>query len=335
MNTYFVIKLVISELRRFCRKGLMLSVCVPLGVGFLTQISVPGIMNNGEILFDKRAFYCIIFCFWLGITNSARRIVEDRRSISRLRSSGASAWSILLAKVHVVVLAALLHSFCFYIMFLFNILDLSPDSRISANLNEQIYGHKNLVSWMDYNSDFHKINDDPMGTRDLKYDGKTSLGQSYEAGLSKSHRLFYASDESSSFGFTFKNHLPLLFTFFMSSACAGVMGLFISSIFKDGQSDRALLCVPFVTAFQILFAKISIGSSAALFGQISEVFSVMDWWGANHVVSLFTCTRYLVVLSQHESVLNAFLSPDAIVIYIFMVFFSCLTWLNLKKLNVH
>jgi hypothetical protein len=335
MSWRFTHSLVRAELGRFRRSGLLLSVLIPLGVGLLIQIAVPDTVIRGGLGFEKRAFYCVIFSFWLGITNSVRRIVAERRTVDRLRIGGASAGAVLLSKSVVVVVAACIHAVCFYGMFTVNVADLSEGSWTSSRINGLRYGRQRLTDWFNRESAWHAANEDPFSeSRDAAYDSKVSLGTRYEESrrshqgwLQRSDRRLFREESS------WPRHPGILCALFLASVSAGVMGLALSAAFRHGRAEAALLCVPFITAFQIVYAKVTTDGGSALFGALGDLPTVFEWYSLYHVLSLLTVSRYLVVISLSESWQAALLSLDATMVYVCIVAASGVTLLLLRRVK--
>ncbi len=330
MNPLFTTSLIRAEIQRFRHSGLWYSLMIPLGVGFLVQIAVPDSMA-GDIAYEKRAFYCIIFSFWMGITNASRRIVGDRRVINRLILNGAGVGSIFLSKVAVIVLAALLHAAGFYTVFTLNVVDMTPTSRINSQINTWFYGIDNLHSWRNRDSAWHAANEDPFASnRDPNYNQKLLLGDMHDEAIKNPFGWFSPSDGEADLRRWFK--FPgLLYALFLASAAAGVMGLALSAAFREGQTDRVLLSVPFLTAFQIMYAKVTTGGNAALFGPLDSISSVYEWYSVYHLLSFLSFSRYLIVISNYQHFIPALLSLDSIVIYVFMIIFAASTLVLLKR----
>jgi hypothetical protein len=314
----FLLLLIWSELRRFFHNGFFLSIFLPLGIGILVQIAVPEQMSINDPTFERRVFYSIIFCFWMGITNASRRIVGERRVIDRLRIGGASALSIFISKLAVVLFAATLHSAGFFGTFIFNIVDISTTSPITARINALRYGHENMLQWADRDSEWHAKNDDPFSEeRDSHYGRKVDIGIRYSSGMTNEVTFLPCSFEGSRQLSQFKLLPGVLFALFLASAAAGILGLLLSAYFKDGQTDKVLLCVPFVTAYQIMYAKITTGGGSALFGELREVGAVFEWYSLYHLFSFGSYSRYLTIIASRLSWSEAVLSSDALVVYSF------------------
>ncbi len=330
----FAFSLTIAELRRFIRGGFILSLILPLCIGILVQIAVPDRLFMQSIPFERRAFYSIIFCFWLGITNASRRIVAERRVLNRLLIGGAGVTSIFISKFAIVIFAAIIHSIGFYSMFIVNVVDLAQESRISASVNQRRYGLSNLIQWSDRESAWHGENDDPISLdRDPYYHEKLSIGSRYDASKQSHIRWFCCAFGRDRIFNPIINLPGLFFAFFLASASAGILGLLLSALFKAGRTDSVLLCVPFVAAYQIMYAKITTGSGTALFGPFDSILSAYQWHSLYHVLSFLSYSRYLVIISSHESLVSAITSLDAYMIYSFMIVTSLVTVLLLRRMD--
>ncbi len=325
INRSFVISLTVAEFKRFARNGLVSSLLFPFGIGFLIQIAVPEHLV-GQRYFDPRVFYSVIFCFFVGITNASRRIVGERRVLDRLRLGGASAMSIFTSKLIIVLFAAVLHGVGFFSMFVLNAVDLSRESSVSSTINLLRYGRNNLSQWNDRESNWHLENEDPFNAdRDPYYGNKLSIGRDYYAFKQNDLKLFTCSFGDNRSTFQIINRPGVLYALFLSSASAGLLGLLLSAFFSAGRTDRVLMWVPFVTAFQIMYARVTTVGDSELFGSLSTVLNVYEWFSLYHLLSFLTYSRYLIVISDKNTFMDALFSLDAYVIYFFMGITSMIT----------
>jgi hypothetical protein len=219
-------------------------------------------------------------------------------------------------------------------MFALNVADVSKGSSINSNINALRYGNGQLTTWYDRESDWHTENEDPFSERrDSNYDKKISLGTRFMESRSRASAWFVPSGREGHDGGQRPHHVGLLYALFLASASAGIMGLALSAAFTHGRTDAALLCVPFMTAFQILFARVTTDAGSALFGPLKEMVSTYEWYSLYHVLSFFTISRYLGVISEHETCYAAISSADALVIYAFMLMSTAIALYLLRRVD--
>lgn len=303
--------LICSELLRFFRKNFLISLGVSLGIGLLIQLAGADGFQG-----EKKVFFNLIFSFWMGITVVVHWFNEDREYIRRLYCCIRSPWKILVCRVPVLCCIALIHATVLYGVNLINVINTGAEpSRINVGLNNMIYSPKGLHKWKDPNSEFMDNCDqgDPLVQRKIK------LGENYSE----------ACEKAVWFSFDPHNHPARWYAFFLSSFSGCWIGVMLSCAFS---SEVALKLIPFITAMQIMFSKITADKSFAsefvfkkdyfenLFGPLSELGNTYTLWEPVHVISLLTPMRYLVLVAQARAYNTIFYSADCFVVYLMIVF---------------
>jgi hypothetical protein len=299
------ISLTYSEIVRFLRSQCKITIFVSLGIGILIQLSGA----NGDV--EKLTFFNLIFAFWMGITMVVDWFEKDEKYIQRLceiklTNGGVSVWKVLRSRTVVIFFMATIHASI--LLALSSILFLNHGtipSKTSAALNKIRYGEANIEEWGDDDSEYCQRNSDEF-YREINYDEKQRIANTYQ--LVKDEGKWVEFEKLSLF-----SYFRRWYSFFLASFMGGWLGVVLFSTLKSGWPSKV---IPFITAFQIMFAKLTADPESKLFGPLKYLMGEYIWWEPVHLLSLLTPIRYLVVISNSNGLIDLFLSWDSIVLYL-------------------